>query len=153
MEIRKIFILGAGTMGNGIAQVAATAGYQVTLMDVVPEQLERAQAAIAKSVGKLFSKERITAAQKEAALDIATVTTLDTIAGADLIIEATTENPELKLNIFRNLDEHASPDAILASNTSSISLTKIATFPAVAPPMRSMNACQRLHDSFEVVFL
>ncbi len=126
MKIEKIFILGAGTMGNGIAQVAATAGYQVTLMDVVPEHLERAQAAIAKSVGKLFSKERITAAQKEAALDIATVTTLDTVADADLIIEAATENPELKLKIFGDLDEHASPDAILASNTSSISLTQIA---------------------------
>ncbi|MBU1660716.1 MAG: 3-hydroxybutyryl-CoA dehydrogenase [Chloroflexi bacterium] len=142
MKIEKIFILGAGTMGNGIAQVAATAGYQVTLMDVVPEQLERAQAAIAKSVGKLFSKERITAAQKEAALDIATVTTLDTVAGADLIIEAATENPELKFKIFRDIDAHARPDAILASNTSSISLTKIAAAtsrPAKVIGMHFMN--------------
>ena len=126
MQIKTIFVVGAGTMGNGIAQVAATSGYVVTLMDVVPEQLERAKADIAKSVAKLFEKEKINAEQKEAALGIATTTLLEDAAQADLIIEAATENPELKFKIFRDLDATAKPEAILASNTSSISLTKIA---------------------------
>jgi 3-hydroxybutyryl-CoA dehydrogenase len=126
MQIKTIFVLGAGTMGNGIAQVAATSGFDVTLMDVVPEQLEKAQATIARSVGKLFEKEKINAKQKEAALAISTTTTLEGASQADLIIEAATENPELKFKIFRELDAVAKPEAILASNTSSISLTKIA---------------------------
>jgi len=126
MQIKTIFVLGAGTMGNGIAQVAATSGFDVTLMDVVPEQLEKAQAAIAKSVGKLFEKEKISAEQKEAALAISTTLALEGISQADLIIEAVTENPKLKFKIFRELDAVAEPEAILASNTSSISLTKIA---------------------------
>ncbi len=125
MEIRSIFVVGAGTMGNGIAQVAATSGYRVTMMDVVPGQVERAQATIAKSVEKLLSKAAITEEQKQAALSITTGTTLDGVAEADLVIEAATENPELKLKLFRELDELAKPGAILASNTSSISITKI----------------------------
>jgi 3-hydroxybutyryl-CoA dehydrogenase len=126
MEIRSIFVVGAGTMGNGIAQVAATSGYQVTLMDVVPGQVERAQAAIAKSVEKLLSKEAITLEQKQAALNIETSMTLDGVADSDLVIEAATENPELKFKLFRELDQLAKPGAILATNTSSISITKIA---------------------------
>ena len=126
MEIKHIFIVGAGTMGGGIAQVAATSGYQVTLMDVVPEQLEKAQATIAKSVGKLLEKNRITPEQREAALSIPTVTSLETAGDADLLIEAASENPELKFKIFADLDASAKEGAILASNTSSISLTKIA---------------------------
>jgi 3-hydroxybutyryl-CoA dehydrogenase len=125
MEVGNIFIVGAGTMGNGIAQVAATSGYQVTLMDVVPEQLERAQSTIARSVDKLFSKEKITAKQKEAALKIPTTTSLEAAAEADLVIEAASEVVDIKLNVFRQLDDIAQPEAILASNTSSISLTKI----------------------------
>jgi len=126
MQINTIFVVGAGTMGNGITQVAATSGYAVTLMDIIPEQLEYAQAAIARSVGKLFEKEKITAEQREAALSISTSTSLEDAAQADLIIEAATENPELKFKIFQDLDAVAKPGAILASNTSSISLTKIA---------------------------
>jgi 3-hydroxybutyryl-CoA dehydrogenase len=126
MKINHIFVLGAGTMGNGIAQVAATSGYQATLMDVVPEQLERAKAGIAKSVEKLASKGAIDEEQKQAALNIATVTTLESVPEADLVIEAATENPELKLKIFSELDTLARPGVILASNTSSISITKIA---------------------------
>jgi 3-hydroxybutyryl-CoA dehydrogenase len=125
MEIRSIFVVGAGTMGNGIAQVAATSGYQVEMMDVVPGQVERAQAAIAKSVDKLLSKGAISEKQKQAALNIATSINLEGAAGADLVIEAATENPELKLKLFTDLDRLAKPGAILASNTSSISITKI----------------------------
>ena len=126
MDIHSIFVVGAGAMGNGIAQVAATSGYEVTMMDVVPGQVERAQATITKSVEKLLSKEVITEEQKQAALNIKTSMTLEGVSGADLVIEAATENPELKLKLFRELDQIAKPGAILASNTSSISITKIA---------------------------
>jgi 3-hydroxybutyryl-CoA dehydrogenase len=126
MDIRSIFVVGAGTMGNGIAQVAATSGYQVTMMDVVPGQVERAQATIARSVEKLLSKGAITQAQKDATLKISTSMTLDGAADADLVIEAATENPELKLKLFSDVDKITRPGAILASNTSSISITKIA---------------------------
>ena len=126
MDIRSIFVVGAGTMGNGIAQVAATSGYQVTLMDVVPGQVERAQAAIAKSVEKLLSKQAITPQQQQAALNIKTTMILETVADSDLVVEAATENPELKFKLFRELDQLAKPGAILATNTSSISITKIA---------------------------
>ncbi len=126
MEIKSIFVVGAGTMGNGIAQVAATSGYQVEMMDVVPGQVERAQASIAKSVDKLLSKAAISEAQKQAALQIKTSMALDGAVSADLVIEAATENPELKLKLFTELDKIARPGAILASNTSSISITKIA---------------------------
>jgi len=126
MDIQHIFVVGAGTMGNGIAQVAATSGYQVTMMDVVPGQVERAKATIAKSVDKLLSKAAITEEQKQAALNIKTGMSLDGVSEADLVIEAATENPELKLKLFRELDQLAKPGAILASNTSSISITKIA---------------------------
>jgi 3-hydroxybutyryl-CoA dehydrogenase len=126
MEIKHIFVVGAGTMGNGIAQVAATSGFQVTLMDVLPEQVRRAKATIAKSVEKLAGKGVIDEAQKYAALSIATAGDLQGVGEADLIVEAASENPEIKLNIFRDLDHLARPEAILASNTSSISITKIA---------------------------
>jgi 3-hydroxybutyryl-CoA dehydrogenase len=126
MDIHSIFVVGAGTMGNGIAQVAATSGYQVTMMDVVPAQLERAQATIAKSVDKLLGKGVITEEQKQAALSIQTSTALDGAVNVDLVIEAATESPDLKLELFRELDLNAKPGAILASNTSSISITKIA---------------------------
>jgi 3-hydroxybutyryl-CoA dehydrogenase len=126
MDIHHIFVVGAGTMGNGIAQTAATAGYQVTMMDVVPEQLERGQAAISKSVEKLVSKGTLSQEQKEAALKIECVSTLDSVANADLVVEAASENPDLKIKIFRDLDRAARMGVILASNTSSISITKIA---------------------------
>jgi 3-hydroxybutyryl-CoA dehydrogenase len=126
MDIRSIFVVGAGTMGNGIAQVAATSGYQVSMMDIVPGQLERAQASIAKSVDKLLSKAAISEEQKQAALSIRTGTTLEGVEQADLVIEASTENPDLKQKLFQELDRLAKPGAILASNTSSISITKIA---------------------------
>ena len=126
MSINHIFVVGAGTMGNGIAQVAATSGYQVTMMDILPEQLKTAKVTIAKSVEKLFEKEKISAEQRQAALNISTVDSLATLERADLVIEAATENPTLKLKIFSELDQSARPEVILASNTSSISITKIA---------------------------
>ena len=126
MEIKHIFVVGAGTMGSGISQTAALSGYQVTIMDVVPEQLERARTTIAKSVGKLASKGVIDQQQADAAAQITYVDSYATVAEADYVIEAATENPELKLKIYAELDRLARPEVILASNTSSISLTKIA---------------------------
>jgi 3-hydroxybutyryl-CoA dehydrogenase len=126
MDIKKIFVIGAGTMGNGIAQTAAVSGFQTTMMDISLEQLERGKENISKSVNKLAMKGKVTEEQKETALKIPTTSTLDGVGDADLVIEAATENPDLKLNIFRDLDTSARPETILASNTSSISLTKIA---------------------------
>jgi len=126
MEINNIFIVGAGTMGAGIAQTATVSGYQVTLMDVDAAQLARAQTTIAKSAAKLVEKGKITLDQKAAALAITTATSLDGVAESDLVIEAATENSELKLKIFSDIDDRANAAALLASNTSSISLTKIA---------------------------
>jgi 3-hydroxybutyryl-CoA dehydrogenase len=126
MEIRHIVVVGAGTMGNGIAQTAAVSGYRVTMTDIVPEALDRGLAAIAKSVTKLAEKGALTAKQKEAALSIATSQTLEPARQADLVIEAATENPEIKLRLFGELDRLAPEDVVLASNTSSIPITKIA---------------------------
>jgi 3-hydroxybutyryl-CoA dehydrogenase len=126
MDINHIFVIGAGTMGNGIAQTAATSGFNVTCMDVFPEALEKAKTVIAKSTAKLLEKGQITDAQKEAAGRINFVGDMSTIGETDLVIEAATENPDLKLKIFREADEKARPGVILASNTSSISITKIA---------------------------
>lgn len=126
MTIKHIFVIGAGTMGNGIAQVAATSGYDVTCMDVMPAALEKAKTAIGKSTSKLLEKGTITADQKEGADKINFVSSYDTLATADFIIEAATENPELKFKIFKELDSAAREGVILATNTSSISITKIA---------------------------
>jgi len=124
--MEKIFVVGAGTMGNGIAQTAAVAGFQVTLMDVDATQLEKAQSVIAKSVDKLFQKERITEDAKDKALKIQTTLTYEGIESAELVIEAATEYYPVKEKIFKEMDDKTPPDAILASNTSSISLTKLA---------------------------
>jgi len=126
MDIKSIFVVGAGTMGNGIAQTAAVSGYQVTMMDIDAQALKNGQATIAKSVGKLLEKERISQEQHDAALSITTTSKLEDAAQADFVIEAATENPKLKFEIFEQLDGIAKPEAILGSNTSSISLTKIA---------------------------
>lgn len=126
MTIKHIFIIGAGTMGNGIAQVAATSGYQVTCMDVMPAALEKARATIAKSTAKLAEKGTLTADQKTAADAIQFTSTMDAMKEADFIIEAATENPDLKFKIFKDMDANAREGVILATNTSSISITKIA---------------------------
>ncbi|HTP02709.1 MAG TPA: 3-hydroxybutyryl-CoA dehydrogenase [Anaerolineales bacterium] len=127
MEIKHIFVVGAGTMGNGIAQVAATSGYEVSCMDVLPAALERGRSAVARSTGKLVEKGNLSAEQRDRADAIHYVGNLDTAGAADLMIEAATENPELKFKIFHDLDAAARSNAILASNTSSISITKIAS--------------------------
>jgi len=126
MTIKHVFIIGSGTMGNGIAQVAATSGYDVTCMDVMPAALEKAKATIAKSTAKLLEKGVLTQAQKDLAEKISYVGDMSTIQSADFVIEAATENPELKFRIFKDIDAAAREDVILASNTSSISITKIA---------------------------
>jgi 3-hydroxybutyryl-CoA dehydrogenase len=126
MDIKHIFVIGAGTMGNGIAQTAATSGYTVTCMDVVPDALSKARSVIAKSTVKLVEKGQLNAEQKAAADNIRFVNDMALIGEAELVIEAATENPELKMKIFREADEKANPGTILASNTSSISITKIA---------------------------
>ncbi|HMK09312.1 MAG TPA: 3-hydroxybutyryl-CoA dehydrogenase [Anaerolineales bacterium] len=126
MSIQRVFVVGAGTMGNGIAQTAAVSGFDVTMTDVVPEALARGKAAIAKSVGKLAAKGSLTEAQKEAALAVATSSDLEPARRADLVIEAATEDPAIKLALFADLDRLAPTAAILASNTSSIPITRIA---------------------------
>jgi 3-hydroxybutyryl-CoA dehydrogenase len=126
MDIKHIYVIGAGTMGNGIAQVAATSGYQVTCSDVVPAALEKARTTIAKSVAKLHDKGSLDAGQVQAAAQIKFQSDHAAIETADLVVEAATEAPDLKLRIFRQMDEGARDGAILATNTSSISITKIA---------------------------
>ena len=126
--IKNVTVVGAGTMGNGIAQVFATHGFTVTLLDTSSAQLEKALATIHKNLDRLVTKETITAAQKETALaHLTTSTTLATaVSNADLVVEAATENKAIKLSIFEALDAAAPAHAILASNTSSISITQLA---------------------------
>ena len=100
MEIEKIFVVGAGTMGSGIAQTAAVSGFQVTLMDVLAEQLERAEKGIATSVEKLTSKGVIDEEQAAAAGQIRFVGDYNTLSESDYVVEAATEDPDLKLKIF-----------------------------------------------------
>jgi len=126
MNVEEVFVIGAGTMGNGIAQVAATSGYRVQLMDVLTSQLELAQKSIKISLNKLLEKEKINEEQHRAGLQIAYLETMEEIGSADVVIEAASENPELKVHIFTEADRLSKPQAILASNTSSISITKIA---------------------------
>jgi len=134
MEVTRILVVGAGTMGNGIAQTAAVSGYQVILSDVDPAALRRGQAAIKNSANKLASKGLLNDQQLQAALAIPTSTDLTPAVGVDLVIEAATENPEIKFRIFEELDRRAPPEAVLASNTSSISITRIGA--ATARPDR-----------------
>ena len=120
-------VLGAGQMGNGIAQVAAKAGLQVMMVDLAQDQCEAGVATITKSLDRLLRKERITSEERDATLArIVTSTDVSALSGADLVVEAVTENPEVKRAVFQKLDEVCKPGAILATNTSSISITWIA---------------------------
>ena len=125
--MKNIAIIGAGTMGNGIAHVFAQNNYSVKLIDISQDALDRGVATITKNLDRLVSKERITAEIKENTLkNITTFTSIpEGVKNTDLIVEAATENIDLKLKIFKQLDEEAPANAILATNTSSISITKI----------------------------
>lgn len=124
----NIAVIGAGTMGNGIAHVFAQNGFPVKLIDVSQEQLDKAIATIAKNLDRQIAKGTLTEDGKQSALhNLSTLTTIsEGVKEAELVIEAATENIDLKLNIFKQLDEAAPAECILASNTSSISITKIA---------------------------
>ncbi|KAA3623144.1 MAG: 3-hydroxybutyryl-CoA dehydrogenase [Bacteroidetes bacterium] len=126
--MKNISVIGAGTMGNGIAHVFAMKGYTVNLIDIAPDALEKAIATISKNLGRMVAKEKISEAEKDATLaNITTFTDMsEGVKNADLVVEAATENVDLKLKIFAMMDEHAPEAAILATNTSSISITKIA---------------------------
>ena len=109
MNVESIAVIGAGTMGNGIAQVCAVRGFPVIMTDVARPALERGLATISGSLDRLVNRQKLTQADKEAALArISTATTLEATRDCDLIIEAATENPELKLRIFGRSDEHTS---------------------------------------------
>ena len=127
--MKNISIIGAGTMGNGIAHVFAQTGFKVNLIDVSAAQLEKAIATISKNFDRQVAKGTVTEEQKQTALNlISTVTDIaEGVKDADLVVEAATENIELKLNIFKQVDAAAPAGCILASNTSSISITKIAS--------------------------
>ncbi len=126
--MKNISVIGAGTMGNGIAHVFAQSGYNVSLIDISEDSLSRALATIEKNLDRMVSKEKITEDQKNSTLgNIKTYTQLsEGVSAADLVVEAATENVDLKLKIFGDMDQHAPENAILATNTSSISITKIA---------------------------
>jgi len=126
--MKRIAVIGAGTMGNGIAHVFAQHGYSVHLIDVSQEALDKGLATISKNLDRMVAKEKIDEALKTATLDnIATYTSLSHgVADAELVVEAASENLEVKLKIFRELDKISSADALLATNTSSISITQIA---------------------------
>ncbi len=126
MEVKQVGVIGAGTMGNGIAQVFAAAGYDVILVDIKPEFLDRGMATINKNLGRMKDKGRITEDDvKNTLARIKTTTDMGEMKAMQLVVEAATENEGLKLDIFGKLDEICPPATILATNTSSISITTI----------------------------
>jgi 3-hydroxybutyryl-CoA dehydrogenase len=122
--IKVVGVIGAGTMGNGIAQVFAQSGFRVRLVDVAQPMLDRARRTIESSLGKFVDKGKLTAADRDGALDrLSTATSVDELGDADYIVEAIVEDAAAKRELFRSLDGVTRPDVILASNTSSISIT------------------------------
>ena len=127
MNINTVGVIGAGTMGNGITQVCAAAGLSVTMQDIDADQLRLGMDTIAGSMDRMIKKEKINEEDKQKTLaKIKSSTDLQALSEVDIVIEAATENEALKLKIFQQLDQLCKPGAILASNTSSISLTRIA---------------------------
>jgi len=126
--MEKVAVIGAGTMGNGIAHTFAQSGYKVSLIDISQASLDKAIATISKNLDRMVAKEKITEADKNNTLgNISTYTEMiEGVKGVQLVVEAATENVGLKLKIFKAMDEATSADVILASNTSSISITQIA---------------------------
>jgi 3-hydroxybutyryl-CoA dehydrogenase len=126
-EIKKVAVIGAGTMGNGIVHVFAQNGFDVTMVDVRQEALDQAHATIRGNMDRQIKKGALAEADRDAALGrITAATDLAAVSGADLVVEAATENRDLKFRIFADMDAHAPEHAILATNTSSISITEIA---------------------------
>jgi len=126
MSSRRIAVIGSGTMGSGIAQVFAQSGFSVTLQDVSPPALDRARAGIEKSLGKFVEKGKLSPEDRDATLGrLATAATLDALAPSDYVVEAIVEDVEAKRSLFARLDQIVKPEVVLASNTSSISLTLI----------------------------
>ncbi len=125
--MKNIAVIGAGTMGNGIAHTFAQSGFAVNLIDISQDALDRALATIDKNLSRMVKKEKISETDKATTLgNLTTLTSLkDGVSNADLVVEAATENVELKLKIFQQLDQLAPANAVLATNTSSISITKI----------------------------
>jgi 3-hydroxybutyryl-CoA dehydrogenase len=129
--IENVGVVGAGTMGHGIAQVAAQSGLRVVLVDAVPAALARGRAGIEKSLGKLVEKQKLTAtARQETLARLSTADDLAALAASDLVVEAVSERLEVKTQVFRELDRLCAPHTILSSNTSSISITKLAAVTA-----------------------
>lgn len=127
MEIKKILVIGAGTMGNGIAHVFAQYGFDVVMNDISEEALNRGLSTIEKNMSRQVAKGKLTEEQKQAALGrITTTTDFSIAADSQLVVEAATENKDLKFTIFKKIDSILNKDAILASNTSTISITEIA---------------------------
>jgi 3-hydroxybutyryl-CoA dehydrogenase len=126
VSIQRIGVVGAGTMGNGIAQVFAQAGFDVRLIDAASGALDRAKSSIEKSLAKLVEKSRVTAPERDATLErLATGTNVDALADCDYVVEAIFEDRQAKLSLFARLDQLTRPDVILSSNTSSISITTL----------------------------
>ena len=127
--MKNVAVIGAGTMGNGIAHVFAQTGYQVNLIDLSQTSLDKGLATISKNLDRQVAKEVLSEAQKNETLSrIKTFTSMEEgVKGVELVVEAATENIDLKLKIFADLDKLTSPEVILATNTSSISITKIAS--------------------------
>ena len=128
MRIKTFGVIGAGTMGNGIAHVSALTGFDTILMDIKDEFLERGLDTICTNLERQVKKEKISQSDMDGALKLIRTTTVNTdLSDCDLVVEAATENQDIKLNIFKELDQICKNEAILASNTSSISITKIAS--------------------------
>src|SRR6185503_15671238 len=124
--IKRVGVIGAGTMGNGIAQVFAQSGYEVRLCDAVPAAIDRAKATIEKSLGKFVEKGKLSAQDRDASLGrLKTSSSIDDLADADYVVEAIAENVDAKRELFTRLDKITKPDVILTSNTSSISITTL----------------------------
>ncbi len=135
MSIQKIGVIGAGTMGSGIAQVCAQAGLEITMIDVSEAALQRGLGAITGSLDRLVKKDKMTAAERDAIVArIKPTTAYADLAGSGLVIEAATENPDLKKRILKQIDEVVAKDAVIATNTSSISITELAA--SVSEPGR-----------------
>lgn len=143
MAVQSFGVIGAGQMGNGIAQVAASVGLNVVMLDVNPESLKKGLATIDSSCDRLVKKEKMTTQQKSELLGrIKTTTEISELKNCDFVVEAATENVDLKIKIFKQLDEVVKQGAILCTNTSSISITKIAAAtrrPEMVAGMHFMN--------------